>query len=112
MKDTRLGIPTATLLVKTVGLGVFVRSLVGLDRSAAKRALDGFIQDRNLTAHQHEFVNMMIDHLTARGVMDPRLLYESPFTDLDPLGVAGVFPEPEVIELIEILRDVGSRAAA
>src|SRR6516225_160059 len=37
--------------------------------------------------------NMIVEHLTARGVMDPRLLYESPFTDLDPLGVAGIFAE-------------------
>jgi type I restriction enzyme, R subunit len=43
--------------------------------------------------------------------MDPRLLYESPFTDLDPLGVAGIFAEGEVVELIQILRDVQGRAA-
>ena len=65
-----------------------------------------------LPAHQHDFVEMVIDHLTARGVMDPRLLYESPFIDLDPLGVAGVFGEGEVVELIQILRDVQGRAAA
>jgi type I restriction enzyme R subunit len=94
------------------GLGVFVRSLVGLDRAAAKRAFDTFVQGRNLTAHQYEFVDMVIDHLTARGVMDPRLLYESPFTDLDPLGVAGLFGEGDVVELIQILRDVEKRAAA
>jgi len=94
------------------GLGLFVRSLVGLDRAAAKRALDSFSEGRKLTAHQHEFVNMVIDHLTARGVMDPRLLYESPFTDLDPLGVAGIFAEGEVVQLIQILREVQGRAAA
>jgi type I restriction enzyme R subunit len=55
---------------------------------------------------------MVIDHLTARGAMDPRLLYESPFTDLDPLGVAGVFKEGEVVEPIQILQDVKGRAAA
>jgi type I restriction enzyme R subunit len=94
------------------GLGLFVRSLVGLDRAAAKQAFDGFIQGRRLTAHQLEFIDMMIDHLTARGTMDPRLLYESPFTDLDPLGVAGVFGEGEVVQLVQILRDVQGRAAA
>jgi type I restriction enzyme, R subunit len=94
------------------GLGMFVRSLVGLDRAAAARAFETFMAGRKLTAHQYEFVDMVIDHLTARGAMDPRLLYESPFTDLDPLGVAGVFGEGEVVELIEILRDVRGRAAA
>ena len=31
---------------------------------------------------------MIVDHLTDRGVMEPRLLYESPFTDINPLGRA------------------------
>lgn len=55
---------------------------------------------------------MIIDHLTARGVMDPRLLYASPFTDIDPLGVAGLFEEAEVIRLIGILKEVEGRAVA
>jgi hypothetical protein len=59
-----------------------------------------------------EFVNIVIDYLTERVTMDPRLLYESPFTDLDPLGVAGVFKEGEVVQLIQILRDVQERAAS
>lgn len=33
-------------------------------------------------------------------------------TDLDPRGAAGVFGEGEVVQLIEILRDVESRAEA
>jgi type I restriction enzyme R subunit len=94
------------------GLGLFVRTLVGLDRAAAKQAFAAFIQERGPTPHQLEFVNMMIDHLTERGVIDPRLLYESPFTDIDPLGVAGVFKDGEVVQLLQILKDVQGRAAA
>jgi hypothetical protein len=33
--------------------------------------------------------------------MDPRLLYESPFTDINPLGVDGLFGEGEVVESID-----------
>jgi type I restriction enzyme R subunit len=94
------------------GLGLFVRSLIGLDRAAAKLAFDSFISGRRLSSHQLEFVDMMIDHLTARGAMDPRLLYESPFTDLDPMGVEGIFGESDVEQIIQILRDVQGRAAA
>lgn len=94
------------------GLGIFVRLLVGLDRGAAKRAFDGFLLGCKLTAHQHEFIDMMTDHLTERGIMDPRLLYASPFTDIDPLGVAGVFGESEVVQLIQILQEVQGSAAA
>jgi type I restriction enzyme R subunit len=90
---------------------MFVRSLVGLDRAAATQAFNGFLEGRRLSAHQHEFIDMMIEHLTARGVMDPRMLYESPFTDMDPLGVEGLFGEAEVLELVHILNDVHNRAA-
>lgn len=94
------------------GLGRFVRSLVGLDREAAKRLFADFEGGRTLTADQHEFLNLVIDHLTARGVMDPALLYETPFTDFDTNGVEGVFEQADVIRLVEILRDVGNRSAA
>ncbi len=94
------------------GLGRFVRSLVGLDREAAQAAFADFLNGRALTADQHEFLNLVIDHLTARGVMDPALLYQSPFTDFDALGVEGVFPKGDVVKLVETLREVNYRAAA
>jgi type I restriction enzyme R subunit len=50
---------------------------------------------------------MMIDHPTEQGSMEPRLLYTSPFTDIDPLGVAGVFGQGEIVQLIQILDDAG-----
>ena len=62
------------------------RSLVGLERDAAKKALDGFLANKRSSSDQIEFLNMVIDHRTERGAMDPRLLYESPFTDIDPMG--------------------------
>ena len=95
-----------------VGLGLFVRSLVGLERDAAKRAFDGFLAGKTPTSDQLEFLNMVIDHLTERGAMDPKLLYESPFTDIDPLGIAGLFRQPEVEQVISILDEVRRRAAA
>lgn len=93
------------------GLGLFVRSLVGLDREAAKAAFGSFMAGRTLSANQIEFLDMVIDHLTERGQMDPRLLYESPFTDLDPMGVAGVFGD-DAGKLVEIVVEVKRRAAA
>lgn len=94
------------------GLGLFVRGLVGLDREAAKKALDGFVGGRTLTANQIEFVDLIIDHLTEQGVMDPARLYESPFTDVDDQGVNGVFPPAEVTSLVEALARIRANAAA
>ena len=94
------------------GLGLFVRSLVGLEREAAKQAFAQFIAGKTLSANQLEFVNLIIDHLTERGAMDPRLLYESPFTDIDPMGIGGLFSERDVEEVVSILDAVRKRAAA
>jgi type I restriction enzyme, R subunit len=94
------------------GLGLFVRSLVGLERNAAKQAFDGFLVGRALSANQIEFLGMIVDHLTERGAMDPRLLYESPFTDLDPMGVAGLFDTAGAAEVISVVQDVTRRAVA
>jgi type I restriction enzyme R subunit len=94
------------------GLGLFVRSLVGLDRAAAKEALAGFLSGKTLGANQIEFVNLIVDHLTEHGVMPAALLYESPFTDITPRGPDGLFASAEVDELIATLLRVRATAVA
>jgi type I restriction enzyme R subunit len=94
------------------GLGLFVRSLVGLDREAAKQAFAGFLTGRTLAANQIEFVSLIIDHLTEHGVMGAALLYESPFTDLTPRGPDEIFTSTELDELIAILDQVRASAQA
>ena len=94
------------------GLGLFIRSIVGMEREAAKRALATFMDGRELSANQIEFVNLILDYLTERDAIDPRRLYESPFTDFDDLGVNGVFSAADVYSLINVLETVKRRAMA
>ncbi|MBA3353916.1 MAG: DEAD/DEAH box helicase family protein [Blastocatellia bacterium] len=94
------------------GLGLFVRSLIGLDREAAKQALGGFTTGKTLKANQIEFLDLIVNHLTERGVVKVEALYESPYTDVNQHGPDGLFPEPQVEEIVSILHDVRERAVA
>ncbi|MCM8614132.1 DEAD/DEAH box helicase family protein [Accumulibacter sp.] len=94
------------------GLGLLVRSLIGLDRQAAKEALAGFLDGKSLGANQIEFVNLVVDHLTEHGMMDAARLYESPFTDLTPCGPDGMFTSGQVDELVRVLASIRAMASA
>ena len=94
------------------GLGLFVRSLIGLDRGAAKQSFAGFLTGKKLAPNQIEFVDMIINHLTEHGVMDAALLYESPFTDLTPKGPDALFGAAQLDELLAVLHQVRAAALA
>ena len=93
-------------------MGLFVRSLVGLDREAAKQLMSDFVAGKTLNANQIEFVNLIVDHLTEHGVMDAGLLYESPFTDVNPQGPEGVFSSDQIDRLVTLLSELRDRAVA
>ena len=94
------------------GLGLFIRSLVGLDREAAKQAFGQFLVGTIASANQVEFINLIVDHLTERGMMEPAMLYRSPFTDLAPRGPESLFSSGQVDQLVATLREIRQRAAA
>ncbi|MEO7349392.1 MAG: DEAD/DEAH box helicase family protein, partial [Terrimesophilobacter sp.] len=59
------------------GLGLFVRSLVGMDHAAAVAALADFTGATIFTGNQLTFVNLIVEQLTRTGSVDPGLLYEA-----------------------------------
>jgi len=93
--------------VQNGGLGLFIRSLVGLDRVAATEAFAAFLDQTRFSVEQVRFVQLIIDELTANGVMEPSRLYESPYIDHGHLDV--IFPQ-EVGVIVKILRDVKAHA--
>ena len=92
------------------GLGLFIRSLVGLDRNAAKELFAEFLAEGTHTATQIRFINEIIDELTSRGVMDPVRLYDPPFSDLAPMGPEGLFSSKEAGEIFDLLSLIEERA--
>ena len=96
---------------KAEGLGLFVRSLVGLDRQAATEAFARYLDGSTFSVDQVRFVNLIVDELTANGVMEPGRLFESPYTDRSSAGVDHYFPSSDVDVIVEILDEVTSHAA-
>ncbi len=94
------------------GLGMFIRSLVGLDHETAKQAFGQFISGEAVTANQIEFINLVVDYLTENGVMEPDRLYESPFTDINSKGPEGVFQSAQVVDIVSVLNEIRQRAVA
>jgi type I restriction enzyme R subunit len=94
------------------GLGLFVRSMLGLDRAAATEELSAFTAGTTLTGNQLAFVNLLVEQLTARGAVDPALLFQAPFTDLAPTGPQALFSGAQVTELVEALRRIRRTAEA
>jgi type I restriction enzyme R subunit len=94
------------------GLGLFVRSLVGMDRAAVKEALGRFTDGKTLSANQLEFIDLILNHLTEHGIVEPARLYESPFTDVTPRGPDGLFERMELDELLRSLEAVRASAVA
>jgi type I restriction enzyme, R subunit len=88
-------------------LAHFVRKMVGMDRSAAQAAFSRFLSDRSLTPQQIRFVEMVIDQLTARGVMEASALYEPPFSGLHAGGPDELFrgKQPVIEGIFESLRE-------
>jgi type I restriction enzyme, R subunit len=82
----------------------FIRTLVGLDRAAAKAAFSQYLETQQFNANQIRFVEQVIDLLTQQGVMNPCLLYESPFTDFHRDGLDGVFGDRDADSIVAIVR--------
>lgn len=92
------------------GLGIFIRSLVGLDRETAKQAFSQFVVGTTATASQIEFIDLIVQHLTENGVMDAARLYESPFTDISQQGPEALFLPARVTEMVRVLEEIRERA--
>ncbi len=92
----------------------FIRSLVGFDRQVATQMFAEFLSDKSLSTQQIRFIEMVIEQLTARGVMEAGALYERPFTDLDVGGPEDLFRgKDNVIEgIFERLKDLQAPAIA
>ncbi|MBA8889818.1 type I restriction enzyme R subunit [Dokdonella fugitiva] len=92
-------------------LARFIRSLVGLDRGAAKEAFGQFLDKNRYTSRQIRFVEMIIERLTRHGTMEAGQLYEPPFTTVHHEGLDGAFADGDADAIVAILSGINERAA-
>jgi type I restriction enzyme R subunit len=91
-------------------LGYFIRSIIGLDTNAAKKAFSDFIDLNSLTADQIRFVDTIINFLAKNGVIDPAMLYDSPFTDINDQSIDGVFPPDKRNAIMKVINNINNNA--
>jgi len=91
-------------------LGEFIRGIVGLDKVAMQDAFSGFIQAGNLRADQITFINNIIDYLSTNGTIDPKMLFEPPFTFVHQGGLSGMFDDADAGKVIQLIDSVNENA--
>jgi type I restriction enzyme R subunit len=91
-------------------LGEFIRGIVGLDSSAAQDAFAEFIQVGSLTGDQMTFINNIITYLTKNGMIDKKMLFEPPFTNIHQDGLIGVFDDAGATKVIKLIDRINQNA--
>ncbi|MDZ4809757.1 MAG: type I restriction-modification enzyme R subunit C-terminal domain-containing protein [Bacteroidota bacterium] len=74
-----------------------------LEVKAAKQAFAEILNNQTLNSQQIRFMDTIIDFLTAKGMIEPKMLFDSPFMDINTSGIAGVFDEEMSVRIIGLL---------
>ena len=91
-------------------LGVLVRSVVGLNRKAAKEAFSEFLSKAPMHPDQITFLNQIVEYLVKNGTMNPKVMFDTPFTHINDQGISGVFDNDSSQKVIELVRHINGNA--
>ena len=95
---------------ESLGLGLSIRLLVGLDHQAALEAFADYLDGSRFNANQLHLINLIMGDSTNNGVMEPALLYESPPKEYAARGPESMFSESDVDNIVDTLNTVRSNA--
>jgi type I restriction enzyme R subunit len=90
--------------------GKFIRSIVGLDANAAKLAFGEILSGQTLNSQQIRFMDTIINFFTVKGVIEPSMLFESPFSDINTSGIMGVFDDATSRKIISLITSINDTA--
>ena len=93
-------------------LGKFIRSIVGLDAKVAKELFGKILVNQTLNARQIKFMDTIINYLNVKGIIDPAMLFEPPFTDISSNGISDVFDDATADKIISLIEEINKKADA
>jgi type I restriction enzyme, R subunit len=83
----------------------FVRSLIGMDRSAVSKAFADYLNGNNFNSKQIECINIIIDHFEQYGFMDKQVLRRQPFNEYAE-GFIGLFGKDNALRLVKVIDEI------
>jgi type I restriction enzyme, R subunit len=92
-------------------LGKFIRSIVGLEVAAVNAAFAELLQNHNFNTAQIRFIETLIHYFTVKGTIELQMLFVSPFTDLNPRSIMGLFDAQTSDKIRQIIDSVNYNAA-
>jgi type I restriction enzyme R subunit len=90
----------------------FIKHILGIEKlesfpESVSKSIDIFVQRHaNLTSRQLEFLELLRGYIIDRGGFEKRDLIQSPFTQLHPEGIRGVFTPAEIDEILELTKEL------
>jgi len=90
----------------------FIKHILGIEKlesfpESVSKSIDIFVQRHaNLTSRQLEFLELLRGFIIDRGGFEKRDLIQSPFTQLHPQGIRGVFTPAEIDEILELTKEL------
>jgi type I restriction enzyme, R subunit len=91
-------------------VGLLVRSVVGLNRNAAKQAFAEFLDTAPLHPDQISFLNEVVEYLVKNGTMEPKAMFDSPFTHHNDKGVVGIMGDELAGKVVDLVRRINKNA--
>lgn len=86
------------------GLDRAIRGIIGMDGQAVHQRFEAFIHAHpEISSHANKFLQLLQQHISKYGSIEIAQLYEPPFTTLHSEGPDGLFDEPLVDELLDII---------
>ena len=107
-------IGTKETFIKAYGeqpLGKFIRTIIGLDANAAKTAFAELLHNHTFNTQQIRFIDTLINYFMVKGTVELPMLFASPFTDINPASIMGLFNEMETGKIRRIIDGVNFNAA-